>query len=98
MSRFAQIGSWLDERLPLAGLREVALKKTVPIHPQSVYYYLGGMTLLFFIIQAASGAIGGKVGGKVKPDASLGMAGNLIAGAIGGVGGGQRGDRTIGVE
>jgi cytochrome b6 len=57
MKSVNEIGNWLNERLPLGGLKEVALKKTVPIHPQSVYYYLGGMALLLFVIQAVSGIL-----------------------------------------
>jgi cytochrome b6 len=57
MSKQQKLFDWLGERLPLGGLRKAALKKTVPIHSQTVYYYLGGMTLLLFIIQAASGIL-----------------------------------------
>jgi len=56
-NRQEQITAWLNDRLKFEGLKKAALKKTVPIHPQTVYYYLGGMTLLFFLIQATTGIL-----------------------------------------
>jgi hypothetical protein len=46
-------------------------------------------TIINLIIQAVAGALGGNAAGAAMKDASLGGAGNTIAGAIGGVGGGQ---------
>ena len=43
--------------LPLAAAREFASHKTVPTHRYSVVYYLGGMTLFFFLVQLASGIL-----------------------------------------
>ena len=51
------VSAWLQDRLQLGGLRDFLLKKTVPVHPRTVYYYLGGMTLLFFLIQATTGIL-----------------------------------------
>jgi cytochrome b6 len=48
---------WLDERVPLGPLREAALHKTVPVHRYSVFYYLGGMTLFFFVVQVVTGIL-----------------------------------------
>ena len=47
----AKMLGWLDDRLPLAELRHFAAKKTVPMHRFNVFYFLGGMTLFFFLVQ-----------------------------------------------
>ena len=54
---FGKLGAWLDDRLSLSMLRDVAEHKTVPSHRHSVFYYLGGMTLFFFIVQVATGIL-----------------------------------------
>jgi uncharacterized membrane protein YeaQ/YmgE (transglycosylase-associated protein family) len=46
-------------------------------------------TLINLIIQVVLGAVGGNAAGATMKDADLGTLGNTIAGAIGGVGGGQ---------
>ncbi len=48
---------WLDERVGLADLERLARKKEVPVHRHTVWYYLGGMTLFLFLIQAATGIL-----------------------------------------
>jgi cytochrome b6 len=48
---------WLWERLPLGPVTEELAHKTVPVHRYSVFYYLGGMTLFFFIVQVATGIL-----------------------------------------
>ncbi|UCF68110.1 MAG: cytochrome bc complex cytochrome b subunit [Acidobacteriota bacterium] len=48
---------WLDERTQLSTLREVATHKVVPKHRYTVFYYLGGMTLFFFVIQVVTGIL-----------------------------------------
>ena len=53
----ARIGSWLDQRLGLEAVRRFAAHKTVPVHRHTVWYYLGGMTLFFFLIQVGSGIL-----------------------------------------
>jgi len=50
-----RIYDWLDERLPISATREFATHKTVPIHKQSIFYFLGGMTLFFFLVQVCTG-------------------------------------------
>jgi cytochrome b6 len=47
----------LSERLPVAAVRDFAAHKTVPMHRYSVVYYLGGMTLFFFIVQVLTGIL-----------------------------------------
>lgn len=48
---------WLDRRMRIGTLRDLALHKTVPVHRQSVFYYLGGMTLFFFLVQVVTGML-----------------------------------------
>lgn len=47
------------------------------------------MDLTSILIQAASGAAGGNIGGLLNKAKSLGPLMNTVLGAIGGVGGGQ---------
>ena len=54
------------------------------------------MDITSLIIQLIIGAVGGNAAGKAMPDKSLGTAGNTIAGAIGGVGGGWILDMILG--
>jgi cytochrome b6 len=49
--------AWLDERLGLSTLLEFLSHKTVPMHRYTVFYYLGGMTLFFFLIQICTGVL-----------------------------------------
>ena len=53
----ASIGSWLGERLPLASIKAFAEHKTVPVHRATVFYYFGGMTLFFFVVQVLTGIL-----------------------------------------
>jgi cytochrome b6 len=48
---------WVEERFPLSALMEAASHKTVPVHRCTVLYYLGGMTLFFFIVQVVTGIL-----------------------------------------
>src|ERR1700720_499766 len=52
-----RVGKWLDDRLGLSTLVELGSHKTVPVHRYSVFYYLGGMTLFFFIVQVCTGVL-----------------------------------------
>jgi cytochrome b6 len=56
-SRASRLYAWLDERLAVSTLRELATHKTVPMHRWSVLYYLGGMTLFFFVVQVLTGIL-----------------------------------------
>jgi cytochrome b6 len=50
--------SWLEERYGKAGpIVDLFIKKSVPIHKHSLWYYLGGMTLFFFGIQVVTGCL-----------------------------------------
>ncbi len=53
----ARLRGWLDQRVPLAAATEFAAKKTVPMHRYTVFYYLGGMTLFFFLVQVMTGIL-----------------------------------------
>jgi cytochrome b6 len=53
----SRVVSWVEDRVGLAALRHLAEKKTVPVHRHSPWYYFGGMTLFFFIVQVATGIL-----------------------------------------
>ena len=48
---------WLDERLGIKSIAEMAQKKEVPLHRHSVWYYFGGMTLFLFSVQVVTGIL-----------------------------------------
>src|SRR6187431_1388662 len=48
---------WIDQRLDLADLRRFTAEKSVPVHAQKIWYYLGGVTLFLFAVQVASGIL-----------------------------------------
>ena len=52
-----RVRTWLDDRLGLSKLIELGSHKTVPVHRFSVFYYLGGMTLFFFLVQVCTGVL-----------------------------------------
>src|ERR1051325_2021657 len=54
--RFSLRG-WVNERVDLCGVRAFAEHKTVPVHKHSYWYYLGGMTLFLFVVQAFTGIL-----------------------------------------
>jgi cytochrome b6 len=51
------IVDWIDERLELADLRRFIAEKSVPVHAQKIWYYLGGVTLFLFAVQVATGIL-----------------------------------------
>jgi cytochrome b6 len=53
----ARLFHWLDDRMGFAGLRHMAKEKRVPLHRHTPWYYLGGMTLFFFLVQVATGIL-----------------------------------------
>lgn len=57
MSRMRSVVSWLDQRVPLKALVEFLSKKEVPRHKYSIWYYFGGLTLFFLVIQIISGIL-----------------------------------------
>ncbi|MFQ5718725.1 MAG: cytochrome bc complex cytochrome b subunit [Acidobacteriota bacterium] len=48
---------WIEDRVGLGVVREALAKKSVPLHRHSVWYYFGGMTLFFFMIQVLTGIL-----------------------------------------
>lgn len=52
-----KIYAWLDARLSLSKIVEFASHKRVPVHRYTIFYYLGGMTLFFFILQVCTGIL-----------------------------------------
>ncbi|HVS01871.1 MAG TPA: cytochrome bc complex cytochrome b subunit [Thermoanaerobaculia bacterium] len=57
MARTQQVAAWLDDRLKLSWARDKLAAKRVPAHRYSVFYYLGGMTLFFFVVQVVTGIL-----------------------------------------
>ncbi len=53
----ALIYGWMDERLGLRELATFARKKTVPLHAHSFWYYWGGISLFFFLVQVLTGVL-----------------------------------------
>lgn len=51
------LAKFLDERLGLGDVLEFARHKTVPQHKHSFWYYWGGISLLFFIVQSFTGIL-----------------------------------------
>jgi len=49
--------AWLEERVDLGGLRHLIEEKYVPVHPHSVWYYLGGLTLFLIGVQVVTGIL-----------------------------------------
>jgi cytochrome b6 len=57
MNAITRVRSWLEDRLGLSALVEFASHKKVPIHRYTIFYYLGGMTLFFFLVQVVTGIL-----------------------------------------
>lgn len=54
---FSAVYGWVDDRLDLTGLAEFARHKTVPEHRHAFWYYWGGISLFFFLIQILTGVL-----------------------------------------
>ncbi len=48
---------WLDERYKIKGVIKFLSEKKVPIYKHTIWYYMGGITLLFLIIQVITGIL-----------------------------------------
>ncbi len=55
--RIEQMVMWLEERYDLSSLQQFIKKKQVPVSKHSVWYYFGGITLFFFMIQVVTGIL-----------------------------------------
>lgn len=53
----SKIYAWLDERLGIDEIIQLASKKRVPQHRHSFWYYWGGITLFFFIVMCFTGVL-----------------------------------------
>jgi cytochrome b6 len=53
----SSIYSWLDERLGMEEFLAFAKKKTVPVHRHTFWYYWGGISLFFFMVQVFTGIL-----------------------------------------
>src|SRR6266853_1539060 len=49
--------SWFESRLGLKPLFTFLGEKTVPRHRHSIWYYFGGLSLLFFLVQLVTGML-----------------------------------------
>jgi quinol-cytochrome oxidoreductase complex cytochrome b subunit len=56
-SRPRGLRAFFDDRLGLESIRALGRKKTVPIHRQTLSYFLGGMALFLFVIQLVTGVL-----------------------------------------
>jgi cytochrome b6 len=56
-SKSSGLYAWLDQRLGISALLELARHKQVPQHKYTLWYYLGGMTLFLFTIQVVTGIL-----------------------------------------
>ncbi len=57
MKRTARLAAWMEERAGWKPILDVLSHKRVPQHRYSVFYYLGGMTLFFFVVQVLTGIL-----------------------------------------
>lgn len=49
--------AWVSERYDLSAIEYLIKKKEVPIHKHSIWYYFGGITLFFFMVQVGTGIL-----------------------------------------
>jgi quinol-cytochrome oxidoreductase complex cytochrome b subunit len=52
-----EIRAWLSERFPIHRIMDHMRSKRVPMHRHSIWYYFGGLTLFFFLIQIVTGIL-----------------------------------------
>jgi cytochrome b6 len=51
----SSLRSWFEDRLPVDVIVNHLREKTVPRHRHTLWYYLGGLTLFFFVVQILTG-------------------------------------------
>jgi cytochrome b6 len=56
-SEHGRLRRWLDERMGFADLETLAREKEIPLHRDTFWYYIGGMTLFLFAIQVMTGIL-----------------------------------------
>ena len=52
-----RVYDWIDGRFNVSGLINYMSHKVVPVHGHSAFYYFGGLTLFFFLMQVATGIL-----------------------------------------
>lgn len=52
-----RVYEWADDRLGITEIVDIASHKTVPDHKHSFWYYWGGISLFFFIVQLFTGIL-----------------------------------------
>lgn len=57
MSALEKARDWTLDRLHLGPMLDKLAHKEVPVHRYGVFYYLGGMTLFFFLVQVGTGIL-----------------------------------------
>jgi cytochrome b6 len=56
-NKIKKVYEWIDRRIQLSDLVNFMSKKYVPVHSRSIWYYFGGVSLFFFIIQVVTGIL-----------------------------------------
>ncbi len=54
---FKKTIDWLDERFNIQPLFEFMSHKEVPVHKHSLWYYMGGVAMILFVVQAMTGML-----------------------------------------
>lgn len=54
---FKKTFDWLDERFNIQPLFEFMGHKEVPVHKHSLWYYMGGVSMILFTVQAVTGIL-----------------------------------------
>jgi quinol-cytochrome oxidoreductase complex cytochrome b subunit len=49
--------TYLEERLGLDAMVQLGVKKRVPLHSSTLFYFLGGMALFLFVVQVVTGTL-----------------------------------------
>ena len=49
--------NWLSERVGVDAMLHLGVKKRVPIHATTIFYFLGGMALFLFMVQVVTGVL-----------------------------------------
>ncbi|MDH4038733.1 MAG: cytochrome b N-terminal domain-containing protein [Candidatus Krumholzibacteria bacterium] len=53
----ARVFAWVDERFHISPLLDYMRHKQVPVHRDTLWYYMGGVSLFLFMVQVASGIL-----------------------------------------
>jgi cytochrome b6 len=53
----SESGIWLKSRLPIEFVMDHLKSKEIPRHRHTIWYYFGGLTLFFFIVQVVTGIL-----------------------------------------